>query len=397
MKSNLFSLDYSIQPYHWGSESALNELFGIANPNNQPQAEIWMGAHPRAPSKVRLTDNKSVDLDALIKSAPESILGNTVASQFANTLPYLFKVLSAAAPLSIQVHPDKQRAETGYEKDNQAGLAADAPNRNYRDDNHKPELMYALTPFRAMCGFRQPGEIIRLFSQIRHHEIDNLLNILENKGLQDFWQQLLEQAETPLNEMIDQALTLAKHNDHPVIQEVKRLNNYYPGDAGVFSPLILNLIDLEPGEAIYLNAGTPHAYLEGTGLEIMANSDNVLRGGLTHKHIDIAELMATINFDIVDVEDFMVKPQKQGDQIDFPVPVPDFAFSIIPVKPEASVEACGSAEIIFCIEGTVEVGINDEQLQLISGKACLVTATDQTICFNGDGQLARARATSQSN
>ena len=390
MKSCLFSLDNSIQPYEWGSKTALNKLFGIANPDNQPQAEIWMGAHPGAPSKVLMDDTKAITLDAFIDSSPESILGETVASKFSRKLPYLFKVLSAAAPLSIQVHPNKQQAEAGYKKDNQAGLAPNAPNRNYRDDNHKPELMYALTPFRAMCGFRQPAEISKLFSQIKHTQIDALLNTLENEGLQGFWQQLLELEKAPLNEMIDQALTLAEQDDHPAIQELKRLNAFYPGDAGVFSPMILNLIDMQPGEAIYLDAGTPHAYLEGTGMEVMANSDNVLRGGLTSKHMDVAELMATMNFDVIDVEGFMVRPTQQGDQFDFPVPVPDFAFSIIPVEAVAAVKASGSVEIIFCIEGEINVETNGETLTLSPGKACLLTAMDQQINFNGNGRLARA-------
>ena len=390
MKSCLFSLDNSIQPYDWGSKTALNELFGIANPDHQPQAEIWMGAHPRAPSKVLLNDEKAMTLDAFIESAPEGILGETVALRFSGKLPYLFKVLSAAAPLSIQVHPNRQQAEAGYKKDNQAGLAPNAPNRNYRDDNHKPELMYALTPFRAMCGFRQPAEISELFSHIKHPQIAVLLETLKSDGLRGFWQQLLELAETPLNEVIDQALTLAKHNNHPAIQELKRLNAFYPGDAGVFSPLILNLINMEPGEAMYLDAGTPHAYLEGTGMEIMANSDNVLRGGLTSKHMDIAELMATMNFDVIDIEDFMVRPQQQGDQFDFPVPVPDFAFGIIPVETKASVKASGSVEIIFCVEGNINIEVNGSSQTLSSGKACLITATDQQIQLRGNGRLARA-------
>ena len=390
MKSCLFSLDNSIQPYDWGSKTALNELFGIANPDNQPQAEIWMGAHPGAPSTVLLDGRNTMTLDAFIESAPESILGEEIAAKFSGKLPYLFKVLSAAAPLSIQVHPNKQQAEAGYKKDNQAGLAPDAPNRNYRDDNHKPELMYALTPFRAMCGFRQPAEISKLFSQVRHPRIDGLLKTLQNQGLQGFWQQLLELAQTPLNEMIDQALILAEHNDHPAIQELKRLNEFYPGDAGVFSPMILNLVNMRPGEAMYLNAGTPHAYLEGTGMEIMANSDNVLRGGLTSKHMDIAELMATINFDVTDAEEFMVKPRQQGDQFDFPVPVPDFAFGIIPVENEAGVTASGSVEIIFCVEGSVDVEVADESRTLTPGSACLITATSQPVRFKGHGRLARA-------
>ena len=390
MKTCLFPLDNSIQPYDWGCKTALGKLFGIANPDNQPQAEIWMGAHPGAPSRVLLDNAKTVTLDDFIESSPEIVLGEAVSARFSGKLPYLFKVLSAAAPLSIQVHPNKKQAEAGYEKDNQAGLAPNAPNRNYRDDNHKPELMYALTPFRAMCGFRQPSEISELFSLIKHPQIDILLETLKNEGLQGFWQQLLELAEAPLNEMIDQALALAKHNQHPAIKELKRLNAFYPGDAGVFSPMILNLIHLEPGEAIYLDAGTPHAYLEGTGMEIMANSDNVLRGGLTSKHMDVAELIATMNFDVVDIENFKVRPQQQGDQFDFSVPVPDFAFGIIPVKTKAAVKASGSVEILFCIEGSVNVEVNGNSLTLSPGESCLITATDQQTRFEGNGSLARA-------
>ena len=388
---NLFPMDNCIQPYDWGSKTALNDLFAIANPDNQPQAEIWMGAHPAAASKILLQNGEFKSLDAFIKESPEAILGDITAKQFAGKLPYLFKVLSAAVPLSIQVHPNKQQAEAGYEKENQAGLAANAYNRNYRDDNHKPELIYALTPFRAMCGFRRLENIVELFSFIKDPLVSTLLNTLSHRGLQGFWQQLLELEQTPLNKLIDQMLAVAEQSDDPAIAEVKRLNRFYPGDAGVFSPMILNVINMKPGQAMYLDAGTPHAYLDGTGLEIMANSDNVLHGGLTSKYVDTQELLSTINFTVRDVSEFMVSPDIKETVQCYPIPVPDFAFSIIPVENHVSVMASGSVEILFCIEGSVKVILhNNEQLSLKPGTSCLVTAIENSIQFKGRGRIARA-------
>ncbi|MEX6115606.1 mannose-6-phosphate isomerase, class I, partial [Providencia stuartii] len=288
-----------IQNYDWGSTTALTQLYAIPNPEHLPMAELWMGAHPKASSCVVNTKTgQTLPLIDYIASNPEEILGKKVADTFSSRLPFLFKVLCAATPLSVQVHPNKVYAEVGFAKENAAGIPLDSPIRNYKDDNHKPELIYALTPFKAMNAFRPLNEIAELldFVSAAHPEIQFFVQSPTEEKLAKLFAQILsltgEQKELALGVL---KAALNSRQGEPW-NTIKQMVSLYPEDTGLFVPLLLNVVELQPGEAMFLYARTPHAYIEGVGLEIMANSDNVLRAGLTNKHIDVPELIANVDF-----------------------------------------------------------------------------------------------------
>ncbi len=275
MQTNLYKLDNVIKNYDWGSLVAMNELFGIENPSNEPQAEIWMGSHPNGCSKI--AENGEL-LSDLIKKDPVAVLGEYTVHRFGH-LPYLFKVLAADKALSVQVHPCREKAQLGYLKENDLGIELGASNRNYRDDNHKPELVYALTFYKAMNGFRPILEIISLFEQANiatlNDDLDALKALPTPQGLKQFFTVVMslsgDKKTTALNELktaMEQRPRTAKARE--AFGLIKRFVDEYSNDIGLFSPLILNVIELEPGEAMFLHAETPHAYVQGTGLEIMA-------------------------------------------------------------------------------------------------------------------------------
>lgn len=396
----IFLLKNPIQPYSWGHKRAFRHLFSIDNPQCQPQAEIWMGAHPKAPSQLRMKSGRTQPLDQFIAREPELALGDDTNKHFQGHLPFLFKVLSAAQPLSIQAHPNKQQAQEGFVRENNANLAMGTSQRNYRDANHKPELIYALTPFKAMCGFRPIADIVKLFSLIDNPSIVCWLESLEHAGchhgLKTFYQRLISVDGENRRTVLDDVVQCACASDEPALQEVLSLYQYYPDDIGILSPLLLNIVQLLPGQALFLNAGTLHAYLSGTGLEIMANSDNVLRGGLTTKHVDIPELLKTIVFKPSEPTQLAITPvDSRAGVRQFPVPVADFDFSVINTGVSANDALyeypCHCAEILFCICGHFVVRSKAGQtLRLHAGQSCFVMASTQHYAVSGRGQLARA-------
>ncbi|WP_252179240.1 mannose-6-phosphate isomerase, class I [Endozoicomonas sp. 4G] len=384
----IFPLENPVQHYDWGSLNAMSELFGMANESGQPVAELWMGAHPKAPSIVLADD--PVALNVLV-DGQAAHLGQGSLAKFGQTLPFLFKVLAAARPLSIQSHPNKQQALAGFTNENHLGVPLDAFHRNYRDDNHKPELVYALTPFRAMNGFRPLAEMLALFKMVELKPLAEALCWLEEGNLKAFYEHLMNLKGAEKEGLVTEALSFAETSDHPAWQEVCRLNQFYPGDIGVLSPLLLNVIELTPGQAMFLKAGTLHAYLEGTALEIMACSDNVLRGGLTNKHVDVPELLKTIEFDTIALADLCLKPeQEENGETRFVAPVDDFLFSII--EPERACEPfeVRSAEILFCVEGRQAIRAGEQSIELTPGRACFVSAMTESYQLEGSGRLARA-------
>ena len=314
----------SVQNYAWGSKTALTDLYGIANPNNLPMAELWMGAHPKSSSKIEDASGQTRSLRDVIDADKAALLGSKVASRFGE-LPFLFKVLCADQPLSIQVHPNKKASEIGFAKENAAGIPLDAAERNYKDPNHKPELVFALTPFQQ----GEPWDTIRVIAE------------------------------------------------------------FYPDDSGLFSPLLLNVVKLNPGEAMFLFAETPHAYLQGVALEVMANSDNVLRAGLTPKYIDIPELVANVKFVAKPAAELLTQPVKQGTELDFPIPVDDFAFSLHDLSQTETAIAQESAAILFCVEGEAVLHKDAQRLVLKPGESAFIAASESPISVSGTGRLAR--------
>src|SRR6266540_2262539 len=271
MDPAIVPLDNPVQNYAWGSRTAIADLLGRPAPGGRPEAELWIGAHPQAPSRLAAVPGPlgrdgvpggPRTLDALIRSAPEAMLGPEAVRRWAGELPLLMKMIAAAEPLSIQCHPNREQALAGFAREDAEGLPRDAPQRNYRDPNHKPELVVALTRFVGLKGFRPVEEIARGLGSLEVPELRAAAGAARRRG------------------------------DDAAFSWMERLHAKYPGDIGVFAPLLLNLFELAPEDGLFLSAGELHAYLEGTAIEVMASSDNVLRGGLTPKHVDVPELLA---------------------------------------------------------------------------------------------------------
>ncbi|KGT91619.1 mannose-6-phosphate isomerase [Erwinia typographi] len=379
----------TLQNYAWGSRTALTDLYGIANPDNQPMAELWMGAHPKSPSLVEVAGKKQ-SLREVIEASKAGLLSQAVADRFGE-LPFLFKVLCADQPLSIQVHPSKAAAEVGFAKENAAGIPLDAPNRNYKDANHKPELVYALTPFKAINGFRELHEIISLLQPVAgaHPAIAHFLQSPTMGGLSELFTALLSMQGEEKSLALDLLKNQVGSQQGEPWTTIKLIAEFYPDDSGLFSPLLLNVIELQPGEAMFLFAETPHAYLQGVALEVMANSDNVLRAGLTPKYIDIPELIANLKFEPRPYASLLTRPEKAGDTLNFPVPVEDFAFSLHQLSPQPATVQQQSAAILFCIDGQATLNHNGQQLTLQPGESCFVPATESPITLAGHGRVAR--------
>lgn len=380
-----------VQHYDWGSKTALTKLYGISNPNNLPMAELWMGAHPKASSDVIVPEsNQVISLETLISSDPDKYLGKNIALHYGR-LPYLFKVLCAAQPLSVQVHPNKTYAEVGFAKENAAGISLDSPIRNYKDDNHKPELIYALTPFKAMNAFRPLSEIARLldFVSAAHPDIQLFVQSPSEEKLARLFAQILnlagEQKELALGVL---KAALNSRQGEPW-NSIKQMVSLYPEDNGLFSPLLLNVVELQPGEAMFLYARTPHAYLEGVGLEVMANSDNVLRAGLTNKHIDITELIANIDFKPTKADDLLSIPEKYGNIWKYNIPVEDFSFNIYSINDSGIAVDNNTASILFCIEGELVLSSGNDIINIGSGESIFLPAYEESISIKGNGKLAR--------
>ncbi|EKJ8219264.1 mannose-6-phosphate isomerase [Citrobacter sedlakii] len=380
----------SVQNYAWGSKTALTELYGMANPQQQPMAELWMGAHPKSSSQVVDANGQTVSLRDVIEKHKSTLLGNAVAERFGE-LPFLFKVLCAAQPLSIQVHPNKRNSETGFARENAAGIPLDAAERNYKDPNHKPELVFALTPFLAMNAFREFSEIVSLLQPVAgaHTAIAHFLENPNAERLSELFAGLLNmQGEEKSRALAILKAALENQQGEPW-QTIRLIAEFYPDDSGLFSPLLLNVVKLNPGEAMFLFAETPHAYLQGVALEVMANSDNVLRAGLTPKYIDIPELVANVRFDAKPANQLLTTPEKNGAELDFPIPVDDFAFSLHDLSAQETPVAQQSAAILFCVEGEAVLSKGEQRLVLTPGESAFISAAESPIMASGVGRLAR--------
>ncbi|MBL8913279.1 MAG: mannose-6-phosphate isomerase, class I [Archangium sp.] len=354
----MIRLENQIQPYAWGSRSAIPALLGVPE-NGKPQAELWLGAHPVAPSRVP----GGRALGEWLAEDAGARLGAKTVERFGAQLPFLLKVLAAAEPLSLQAHPSLEQAKAGFAREEEAGVPLTAPHRNYRDANHKPEIICALTKFEALCGFRSIAETVRVLDAFG---VDPQL--LRERGLRAFFERVMTDKSlrltTPAAGTFDKEAAL-----------VKKLSAKYPGDVGVLGALLLNHLTLEPGEALYLGAGNLHAYLEGTGVELMANSDNVLRGGLTPKHVDVAELLSVLEF--TDGPPRVLKPNARGE---YETPAPDFRLSRIELRGEHTFES-GLPQILLCVEGGAT--------ELPKGASVFVPATER-VTLKGEATIFRA-------
>ena len=391
-------LKNTIQEYVWGSRTAIPELMGQPSPADQPQAELWMGAHPKAPSFVQI-DNDWSSLADLIHEYPVDILGQWVAEKYHATLPYLFKVLAAAEPLSVQAHPGLDAAKAGYAREERSNIPFNAPERNYKDPNHKPECLCALTSFWGLCGFRRVSEAYSLLSRLCPDSLGDTLCLLEKNtqanGMQTFFQTIMGMRPQNQTQVVREAVRHAKSikRKAPEYDWVIKLNHTYPSDIGVIFPAILNLVHLEPGQALFLGPGELHAYLKGVGIEIMANSDNVLRGGLTSKHRDADELMRILSFEEKAVD--ILLPENRDNHIgSYRTPAREFELSVISlgVGDVHMGPVDRNVEILFCTAG--EHSITDagsrRTLRIASGASVLIPAAVPGYTINGQGIIYKA-------
>ena len=387
-----------VQEYSWGSKTAVQTLLGRTESGEKPIAELWMGAHLKAPSKVSV-DGEWRSLNEVIDKSPESILGRGIAERFSNKLPFLLKILAADRPLSIQAHPNLELAQRGFARENGLGIPLNAPNRNYKDENHKPEILCALTPFQVLKGFRDIEEILGLMGRVLPAGLSRQFGRFKKRpdpeGLKRFFIDLMSMDEALRGPIVSEAAGLAEKyaGEETEFHWVVELNREYPGDVGVFSPLLLNFMQLDPGEAIYLQDGELHTYLRGVGVELMANSDNVLRGGLTQKHIDVSELIKVVDFKIEPAT--IMKSRNRGPcEVEYPTPAEEFLLSVIFVEKSDSFASSRnrSVEILICIKGKADINDlgNDEILSLNRGESVIVPATVSQYRIKGSAILYKA-------
>ena len=391
-------LKNTVQKYAWGSTTAIQELLGEKNLSHEPMAELWMGAHSKAPSLVNY-EGQWISLADLIARYPQDILGHKVAKKFHNQLPYLFKVLAAAKPLSIQAHPGLELAKKGFENENKQGIALNAAHRNYKDDNHKPECICALSSFWALYGFRTTTEILSLMNKIcpvgLNTKLDQLKNHPDPNGLKQFFTDLMTMDTVQKKRVIDEATQNAKQrsDEDPAFYWMAKLAIEYPLDIGVFSPLLLNLIQLEPGQALFLPAGELHAYLEGVGIELMANSDNVLRGGLTPKHIDVTELLKVLDFKPRQIEVLKEKKKDKTERI-YDSFAEEFVLSGITISEGEFYRnsELRSVEILLCTEGEADLedSVSNHIIHIKRGDSAIISAAAKSYTIKGDAVFYKA-------
>jgi len=400
--NEIYRLQNTVKYHDWGSMNMIPDLLEIENESKAPWAELWMGVHHEGPSRIisgDLRDNAGQEelplLSDLISKNPRLYLGRQAKKY--STLPFLFKILAAEKPLSIQAHPNLKQACDGWERENREGIPLNSHYRNYKDINHKPEILCALTPFTAMAGFRHPDEIKNLISRFFEDAsrdlkaaVFPLFNSLDEKEtpLRKFLGALLSLPGTTRTALSSYAVKKAYNtkNENDEWRLISRFAEFFPGDPAVISPLYLNLINLNPGEAIFLPAGILHAYVYGLGVELMANSDNVLRGGLTNKHIDIPEL-----FKILEFKPFSPAVMKENDTANlyrYPVACDEFSLSVMHGNNLTYPETGPS--IILVTRGELKIAGKNSLTILKKGESAFLPANEGAYRFDGDYTLYAA-------
>jgi mannose-6-phosphate isomerase len=376
----------TVQAYAWGSTSAIPELLGT-EPTGEPQAELWLGAHPLAPSRVG-----DRTLDQVIEADPVTTLGARSVASFGPRLPFLLKVLAAARPLSLQAHPSRAQAEVGFAREQAAGIPSDSPQRMYRDDWPKPEVLCALFESEALCGFRDPDETFALFDRLGVASVTDLVAPLNDsrtppdERLATVFGRLL-QLSADERRIVDSVAAAASRAERTgtfgeFVHTAVQLHEFYPGDPGVLAALLMNRVVLHRYDAVYLAAGNLHAYLRGGGVEIMANSDNVMRGGLTPKHIDVDELLSIVDFQ----PGFpgFVHPVEDAPGIwRYPTPAPEFALWRVDISGEAAAPGDG-ARVLLVTEGSLRLTSDGQTLDLARGQAAFLAASE-SVLVSGTG------------
>lgn len=368
-------------------------------PSDHPEAEIWLGAHPADSAHV-VHEGGSTPLLTLIDGDPGTHLGGS-AQHFESRLPYLLKLLAAEEPLSLQAHPSSAQAREGFARENAAGVPIDSPVRNYRDPNHKPELIVALTEFEALAGFRRPTDTVELLDALAVPALGGYRTLLaaqpDASGLRTVFTSWITLPGQALDDIlpavaqgcIDYLSGPARSDGGRFAAEARtllELGESYPGDAGVLAALLLNRVTLTPGQGLYLDAGNLHAYLRGTGVEIMANSDNVLRGGLTPKHVDVPELLRVLDFEPADLSPITPGADDRPTYL-YSTPAPEFALSRTAVAAGETVAVPGSGpRILLCTSGTVVAATKGTQFGLTvpQGSSAWIPAADESVTVTAE-------------
>ena len=386
----MWPLTSAVRAYPWGSRTVIPELLGQPAPSERPQAELWMGAHPDNPS--RLPDGRG--LDVAISGDPVRLLGPAVVERFGARLPFLMKVLAADRPLSLQAHPTAAQAEAGYAAEEAAGVPKDDPTRTFKDPFHKPELLLALSTFEALCGFRPVEESLHCLAKLQLPEVKPTIAALARGGLRAAIPQLLALPADRRTELVE--AVAAKAASFVAAHDPEFINTYrwaaslaetYPADPGVVISLMCNHLKLAPGEAVFLPAGNLHAYLSGAGIEVMASSDNVLRGGLTTKHVDLAALIEVLDF--TDGRIPVIHPVLGPGGLRYPVPVDDFDLTRIALDEGTGTLTTRGPQLLLCTEGGAVLASADGELALAKGQAAFVPA-GAPVSARGPAVLYRA-------
>ncbi|MGH3737514.1 MAG: mannose-6-phosphate isomerase, class I [Micromonosporaceae bacterium] len=426
----MWRLEGRIRPYAWGSRTGIAALQGRPAPSPGPEAELWLGAHPDDPSLlVREGDTTlgaprggdttlgahregDTTLLAAIEADPEGMLGAGTVKRFGPRLPYLLKLLAAEAPLSLQAHPDLAQARAGYAAEQAARVPLSAPVRNYSDPNHKPELLVAVGEFVALCGFRPVAGAAALLDGLRLPVLSATVDRLAAGELRTAVTGLYRLDAASRAELVAgvAAGSAQRATTAPEYAEAAALAARYPGDVGVVVSFLLNRVVLAPGEAIFMPAGNPHAYLRGVGVEVMASSDNVLRGGLTSKHVDVPELLRVLRFTELDeprvaarpVAEPLARPVAEPPPVArpvaegvvwWPVPVPDFRLlhaRLTGGEVTLPVPGDPSPRIVFCLTGEVRLAGAAGELTLTAGQAGFAPPTTEPVVLSGTGEVFQA-------
>jgi mannose-6-phosphate isomerase len=382
----VFAIVNTPRNYPWGSTSAIARVLGVA-PSGAPEAELWLGDHPGSPARVTATGESLVDWGA---HHPERF--------GTRPLPFLLKLLAAESPLSIQAHPTREQALAGWERENSAGIALDSPERNYRDRNHKPEVIIALTEFAALCGFRPAAERTRIIDFLDASDVAGTGNFRRHcdQGLDVAVGWLLGRG-SGVDEFREGLMDLNARSGEPdiddAVQVATSLAVQFPRDPGAAVSLLLNHVVLQPGEALFLPAGNIHAYLHGTGIEVMAASDNVLRGGLTSKHIDVAELLAVLDFR--ELDEPRLWPDVSGTVRTFNPGLDDFAVSDIAANGRVTVSLDGPC-VALVTDGQLTLTA-DTELRAVQGDALFIEAGETLTSVAGDGRIFVAHSPQRSS
>jgi mannose-6-phosphate isomerase len=386
----MWQLTTAVRHYPWGSRTVIPDLLGQPTPADRPHAELWVGAHPGEPSL--LTDGRP--LDRAISENPAAMLGPAVVERFGPRLPFLLKVLAAETPLSLQAHPTTAQAAAGFAAEEAAGVPIDDPTRTFKDPYHKPELLLALTTFEALCGFRPVEESLHCLAKLQVPELRPTLAALARGGLRAAIPQLLALDGARREELVGAVAASAARfvaaSDPEFINTYRwaaSLAETYPGDPGVVISLMCNHLKLAPGEAVYLPAGNLHAYLSGAGVEVMASSDNVLRGGLTGKHVDLAALIEVLDFSDGKVP--VLRPVLGPGGLRYPVPVEEFDLTFCHLGETPGTLTTGGPQVLLCTEGRAVLTSAEGVLVLEKGSSAFVPA-GASVSASGPAVVYRA-------